>query len=239
MPCARDTNTSHKALQVGGFVPFSTTDFPGKLAAVVFVQGCPWRCAYCHNPHLQARLDASPTPWDQVHDTLKRRIGLLDAVVFSGGEPTLDPALEEAVRTVRALGFQIGLHTAGIYPRRLAEVLPLVDWVGLDVKAPFADYEKITGIPGSGGQALECAQMILASGIAHEFRTTVHPDLISENELLSLATALSGMGVQHYALQLFRKEGCANTALLASTGEDALGEDTVRTISAIFAAFTT
>ncbi len=209
------TGTSTRQLKVGGVVPFTTTDYPGKLAAVVFVQGCPWKCAYCHNPHLQPRTDESPTPWHEVLSMLKRRKGLLDAVVFSGGEPTLDPALEDAICEVRALGFQIGLHTAGTYPRRLAETLPLIDWVGIDVKAPFGDYERVTGIAGSGKQALACAEAVIKSGITHEFRTTIHPDLISDEDLLKLAQTLSAMGVQNYALQVFRRAGCDNDALAA------------------------
>src|SRR2546425_1022480 len=79
--------------KVGGVTPFSATDYPGKLAAVIFIQGCPWRCGYCHNPHLQLRTGASLLRWPQVIDLLQRRVGLIDAVVFSGGEPTTDPAL--------------------------------------------------------------------------------------------------------------------------------------------------
>ena len=77
-------------LKVGGYVPFSSTDYPGKLAAVVFVQGCPWRCTYCHNPHLQPRQQPPGSPsWEQIRKRLQGRQGLLDAVVFSGGEATL------------------------------------------------------------------------------------------------------------------------------------------------------
>src|SRR5450759_3498739 len=103
-----------KQLKVGGVTAFSATDYPGKLAAVIFVQGCPWRCGYCHNPHLQTRTRTSPTAWADVLLLLQRRVGLIDAVVFSGGEPTMDPALAEAMREVRALGFGVGLHSAGI-----------------------------------------------------------------------------------------------------------------------------
>ena len=114
-------------LKVGGVTPFSATDYPGKLAAVVFVQGCPWRCGYCHNPHLQPRSGDVLVPWADVLALLRRRVGLVDAVVFSGGEACMDPALKRAMQDVRALGFDVGLHTACIYPQRLTEVLPLVD----------------------------------------------------------------------------------------------------------------
>ena len=108
--------------------PLPTLDWPGKFVAVVFIQGCPWRCGYCHNPHLQLRRAHNPVLWQHVIGLLKRRVGLIDAVVFSGGEATSDPALRTAILNARALGFAIGLHTAGVYPKRLAEVLPLVDW---------------------------------------------------------------------------------------------------------------
>ena len=73
------------------------------------------------------------------------------------------------------MGYEVGLHTAGAYPRRLAEILPLLNWVAIDAKAPYADYESITRVPNSGDPAQACAQAILDSGVAHEFRTTVHP----------------------------------------------------------------
>ena len=142
-----------RGLKVGGYARFTSTDYPGELAAVVFVQGCPWRCSYCHNPHLQPRGSEPLMRWKDLLTFLASRAGLLDAVVFSGGEPTLDPALEDAMRDVKALGFKIGLHTAGIYPQRLQQVLPLVDWVGLDVKTSFDAYDELTGAPGSAQAA--------------------------------------------------------------------------------------
>ena len=223
---------------MGGITPFSATDYPGKLAAVVFVQGCPWRCGYCHNPHLQTRTDDSPLPWVQVLALLKRRVGLIDAVVFSGGEPTIDPALENAMREVRALGFGVGLHTAGVYPRRLAEVLPLVDWVGLDVKASLQGYDAITGVTDSARHALASAETVLASGVAHEFRTTVHPALHSEHDILALAASLSAMGVRHYALQVFRSTGCADASLQLGSTAGFPGADCIAQVSALFETFT-
>lgn len=203
------------ALIVGGYTPFSATDYPGQLSAVVFVQGCAWRCGYCHNPHLQQRPRSSPLPWALLLDRLARRTGLLDAVVFSGGEPTTDAALPGAIADVRALGFRVGLHTACIYPERLAQVLPLVDWVGFDVKAPFAAYSGVTGVAGSGKQAQACVRAILDSGVDYECRTTVHPALLPPLALQSMAATLAGMGVENYVLQAFRATGCADAALAA------------------------
>ncbi|WP_136417241.1 MULTISPECIES: anaerobic ribonucleoside-triphosphate reductase activating protein [Oxalobacteraceae] len=210
------TESLPRSLKVGGITPFTSTDYPGQLAAVVFVQGCPWQCGYCHNPHLQPRLQKSPLQWSRVLGLLEKRVGLIDGVVFSGGEPTLDPALGNAIRDVRRLGFKIGLHTGGSYPHRLMELLPEIDWIALDVKAPFNQYEKITGVTESGLHALASAEAILSSGIDHEFRTTVHPSLLSEEEVLELGRTLSSMGVKNYALQVFRAQGCKTKELKAT-----------------------
>jgi anaerobic ribonucleoside-triphosphate reductase activating protein len=225
------------ALSVGGLTPLTTTDFPGRLACVVFVQGCPWRCTYCHNPHLLARDTPAQPSWRQVRDFLERRVGLLDAVVFSGGEPTADRALPEAMREVRALGFQVGLHTGGAYPLRLTKVLPLVDWVGMDFKADLCAYARITGAAGSGARALESAGLILDSGVDYEFRTTYHSGLLSEDELLALTGLLASLGVRNYALQAFRAQGCAAPEL-AAVAPQPLHEAVVASIARRFARFT-
>ena len=199
--------TPAEALRIGGLTPLTTIDFPGRLAAVVFCQGCPWRCGYCHNTGL---LDAgAPTAhtWADVQQLLHARRGLLDGVVFSGGEPTLQAALPDALARVRELGFATGLHTAGMYPERLATLLPLLDWVGLDVKAPLHRYDAITRTPGSGAKAWESLRLVLASGVAHECRTTWNASLYGDDDLQALADALAAEGVQHWALQECRKDG--------------------------------
>lgn len=224
------------ALRVGGLTPFTATDFPGRLAAAVFVQGCPWRCSYCHNPHLQPRRRGA-LEWGDVLALLKRRAGLLDGIVFSGGEPTIDPALPDAIAAARELGLAVGLHTACIYPRRLAAVLPMLDWVGFDIKAPFDQYQRITGVAGSGEPARECLQMIVASGVRHECRTTLHPALLSAGTVETLANGLAAAGVRNYALQMFRAQGCGDQALAGSAASGYLGEAATARIGALFDSF--
>jgi len=204
-----------ESLRIGGLTPLTTIDFPGKLAAVVFCQGCPWRCGYCHNTEL---LDAgAPTAhtWAEVDRLLHARRGLLDGVVFSGGEPTLQAALPDALARVRALGFATGLHTAGMYPERLAALLPRLDWVGLDIKAPLHRYDAITHTPGSGARVWESLRHVLASGVAYECRTTWHAGLFGEDELQALAGALAAEGVRHWALQECRAPGAPGWVLAA------------------------
>ena len=197
-------------IAVGGLTPLSSTDWPGELCAVVFCQGCPWRCGYCHNPGLLPVRSDSGIPWPDVQAFLGRRRGLLDGVVFSGGEPLAQPALAAAMASVRQQGFRIGLHTGGAYPRRLAQVLPLLDWVGFDIKAPFDEYPRVTAVPGSGVPALESARVLIASGVDCEFRTTVHPRQLAPAAIDRLAAGLADLGVRRYVLQQFRSAGCAN-----------------------------
>jgi pyruvate formate lyase activating enzyme len=214
-------------LAIGGLTPFTTLDFPDHLAAVVFCQGCPWRCGYCQNTHL---LDFGVKPvlsWDEVEAFLQRRQGLLDAVVFSGGEPTLHlrKGLLEAVQCVRGMGFKIGLHTGGVNTKGLAKLLPYLDWVGFDIKAPFESYATITGVPNSGKPALESAKLLLQSGVAYEFRTTVHPHLLNESDLLELATLLAELGVQRYVLQDCRTRHCLDSSLQNLSFNEVLSND--------------
>jgi pyruvate formate lyase activating enzyme len=204
------------ALRVGGLVPFSTTDWPGRLAAVLFLQGCPWHCGYCQNPHLLPAHGAREEDWTATLAWLATRRGLLDAVVFSGGEPTAQPQLGAAIHAVRALGFAIGLHTGGAYPRRLIEVGREVDWIGLDIKAPMAAYESVTGVPRSGFAAFASLDLMLKAGVALDVRTTVHPALTPPGTLVALARDLAQMGVRRWVLQAFRPTGCASESLVAA-----------------------
>jgi anaerobic ribonucleoside-triphosphate reductase activating protein len=224
-------------LSIGGFTPMSTTDFPGHIAAVVFCQGCGWSCSYCHSAHLRPRQYVGAASWPAVREYLRRRRGMLDAVVFSGGEPTLQFGLLEAVQESRALGFKVGLHTGGPYPSRLSVLLPHLDWVAMDVKADFENYESITGASSSGVKAMVSAMKILESGIDCEFRTTVHPDLISCEHLLTLAKCLAGMGVRNYVLQQFSPVDCASVKLAKAEVNDFIDEALCERIRPLFNSF--
>ena len=158
-------------LRVGGLTRLSAGDYPDRLAAVIHCQGCAWRCTYCHNPHLLPRKGREEIPWPQVRDFLERRRGLLDAVVFSGGEPTLQASLRPAIEEVKAMGYLVGLQTAGIVPAVLARVLPLLDWVAMDVKTTWDQHEGVTRTRTSGRRAKESMDLILASGVACRFHT--------------------------------------------------------------------
>lgn len=195
-------------LRIAGLTPYSSIDYPGCLCAVVWVQGCPWRCSYCHNPHLQSRSAPPQMSWDEIMVFLQKRAGLLDAVVFSGGEATTDRHLAAAMAEAKALGYKIGLHTAGCYPSRLQQVLPLLDWVGLDVKTHWQDYPALTGVADSGQAAQQSLSLLLESAVACEIRTTIHPAWLDNQSIQQLAHKVAAAGALRYVLQRFRASGC-------------------------------
>ncbi|MCE1173288.1 MAG: anaerobic ribonucleoside-triphosphate reductase activating protein, partial [Propionibacteriales bacterium] len=160
-------------LAIAGLARLSVCDWPGRLVATVFTQGCPWRCTYCHNPDLIDPRSAGAVPWSHVRAHLLARTGLLDGVVFSGGEPTLQRGLGSAVDQVRELGFAVGLHTSGVRPAALAALLPRLDWVGLDIKGRVDEYPSITGSAASWRQAQRSLAAVLAAGVDYEVRVTV------------------------------------------------------------------
>lgn len=157
---ASKTEPSADSLAIAGLVPLSTVDWPGKLAAVVFLQGCPLACPYCQNEAILDPKVPGAVPWSQVEALLARRAGLLDGVVLTGGEALRQAGVVDAARRVREMGFGVGLHTAGVYPRALAKILPHTDWVGIDVKAMPDDYAAATGF-GAGAKAWQSLDAVL------------------------------------------------------------------------------
>ncbi len=209
---------SAEDLRIAGIVPLSTVDWPGKLAATVFCQGCPWRCTYCHNTAILDATAPGTASFADLEALLARRRGLLDAVVFSGGEATMQHALIPAAQRVREAGFAVGLHTGGAFPTRLSGLLgitadgrrvaaPLVDWVGFDVKAAPTGYDDLVGRANAWERAHRSLEMLLASGVEHELRMTVTPALL--DQVTQVVGAVSRAGGRALVLQQARPDGAA------------------------------
>lgn len=193
-------------LLIGGITPFSTVDWPGRLACVAFLAGCPWHCPYCQNFALQSAEAATQTE-DDLFGLLESRRGLLDGVVFSGGEPLVQADVVWAIERAKDLGFLVGLHTCGAFPARLREALPHLDWVGIDVKAPWDAYDRVTLVPGTGRLARESLEAVLESGVDMEARTTWHPGLLSPDDVAKIGHELAARGVRSWAVQAYRHVG--------------------------------
>ncbi|MDR1475319.1 MAG: anaerobic ribonucleoside-triphosphate reductase activating protein [Holosporales bacterium] len=198
------TKRNDNDLVIGGFLPVTTVDFPDRLASVVFCQGCMWRCSYCHNVDLQSLSSEKTILWREVFAKIQARKRLIEAVVFSGGEPLMQPAVEEAIEQVKSLGLKVGLHTNGVQFETFKTVLPMLDWIGIDIKTRFSDYQKITCRFGSGETVKKSLSLLIASGIAYETRTTISPEVHTVNDILSMAEEIAEMGVKTFALQAYR-----------------------------------
>ncbi len=188
-------NGSVGDLVIGGLEPLTTVDFPGKLAAVIFCQGCAWKCRYCHNPHLRKLQSLGTMSWAAIRQFLEERVGFLEAVVFSGGEPLAQGALPPALKESRGLGYLVGLHTSGMSPERLIKSLPFLDWIGMDIKAPLDKrYDLVTGVRNSARGILGSLEIIQASGVAFQIRTTWDREVLSEEDLEEIDDMLRSHG---------------------------------------------
>ena len=190
--------------QVAGVVPFTSIDFPGYLATVLFFQGCPLRCPFCHNPELQEFPGPMGQSWEEIMEFLRGRTKRLDGVVFSGGEPLMSAEIIEKAKAVKDLGFKLAIHTSGVYPERLREILPLIDWVGLDVKAPWEKYDELCGRLNMAEQVQKSLQILVKSEVDFEARTTCDPRHLTPDDILKIAETLHKLGVKTYALQKYR-----------------------------------
>jgi len=198
-------NGSEKIL-VGGLQPLTMIDFPGRLASVIFTQGCNLRCRFCYNRSLLGEKAADLLSWQSVRNFLKDRQGFIEAVVFSGGEPCLQPGLLDALREVREYGFEVALHTNGFFPDIVGQAIEerLLQFVAVDFKAPFDKYQSVTRQPVDRAAYERLAEMLVAAGIKHEYRTTVHPGLLTDSDIMQMADWLCDKKISSYAIQKFK-----------------------------------
>lgn len=199
-------------MKIGGLQKFSLIDYPGKIAAIVFTQGCNFRCPYCYNPELvdPARF-REPLDESEIFSFLTARKGKLDGVVITGGEPTLQPDLQDFIRRVRDLGFCVKLDTNGSNPEVLQDLIArgVLDYIAMDIKAPLAGrkgdpesaYASVTRSSVKDSDIRRSIELILTSGIDHEFRTTVTGGCLQHADFLKMGRAIKG--AKRYALQKF------------------------------------
>lgn len=183
---------------------FSLIDYPGKICAIVFTQGCNFRCPYCHNPELVNPEEFSESiAHDEIFSFLKKRMGKIDAVSITGGEPMLQKDLVQFIRKVKNLGYLVKIDTNGSMPEVLSELIGqrLLDWIAMDVKAPLDKYKEITRTSVNTGSIEKSIHLIMNSGIDYEFRTTVVKSLLNEDDIEKIGTLIKG--ADRYVLQKF------------------------------------
>ena len=218
-------------MRIGGFVPVSLCDYPCRVAAVVFTQGCNFRCPFCHNGHLVDNGAAGATLDEAaVLARLEERRNRLGGVVVSGGEPTLQPDLPLFLHRLKRLGFDVKLDTNGSHPDVLQALLDdrLVDYVAMDLKAPWEKYDRLTGGERDTLRLRRSLRLIAASGLPHEFRTTRVEPLLSADDCDAIARQVPAGSVHKW--QRFRPEHSLDPALRA--GAPAPATAPVRVVAA-------
>jgi pyruvate formate lyase activating enzyme len=192
-------------MQIKGLIKTSIVDYPGKVAAVVFVGGCNFRCPYCHNADLVLRPESLPDiEVGEVLRLLAERKGFVDGIVITGGEPTLQIDLADFIRELKSLQLAVKLDTNGYRPHALERLLKagLLDYVAMDVKASLRDYPSVTGRKVDTTQIEASIQLLLSSETDSEFRTTVVPGLVTARDVQAIAELIAG--ARQYCLQQFR-----------------------------------
>jgi pyruvate formate lyase activating enzyme len=178
---------------IGGLLKFSLIDYPGKVAAVIFTQGCNYRCPFCHNPELVLpELFTPAMNVDEVMAFLEQRRGQLQGVVITGGEPTLHPDLKEFIRAIKAKGFLVKLDTNGSRIDVLRDILSekLVDLVAMDIKSSLEGYCKASGVAADLESVKASIALIKASGVDYIFRTTALKGFVSADDVRSIGALL-------------------------------------------------
>jgi pyruvate formate lyase activating enzyme len=190
---------------IGGFQRFSLIDYPGRICAIVFTQGCNFRCPYCHNPELVATKTSEnqTVEQDEILSFLEARRGKLDAVTITGGEPLLQSDIGNFLSSVKSLGYLVKLDTNGSFPSHLERVLKTgaVDYIAMDVKAPVEKYEKVVRSKIDTERILRSINLIMNSGVDYEFRTTVVRSLLEKDDFAEIGTMIQGSPL--YVLQKF------------------------------------
>ena len=193
---------------IKGLQKTTLLDFPGKVACTVFTAGCNFRCPFCHNATLVISPDMSELiAEDEFFAFLKKRVGILDGVCITGGEPLLQRDVEEFIKKIRELGLAVKLDTNGAYPERLKAIINqgLVDYVAMDIKNSKEKYALTAGADVNIDKISKSVDILMTSGVEYEFRTTVVRELHSHDDINSIGKWIAG--AQRYFLQSFIDSG--------------------------------
>ena len=191
-------------MKIGGLQRVSLIDYPGLISAVVFLQGCNFKCSYCHNPELvDPGLFQPCLRENDIFEFLDTRKGKLDAVSITSGEPTLQDKLPAFIKQIRKMGFAIKMDTNGSQPKVIKNLLAenLLDFIAMDIKAPLEKYKDIVKAAVKPDAIKESINLILKAKITHEFRTTIVKSQLGENDILQIGKLIAG--ADRYVLQNF------------------------------------
>ncbi|MDD3236950.1 MAG: anaerobic ribonucleoside-triphosphate reductase activating protein [Candidatus Gastranaerophilales bacterium] len=191
------------SIKIGGIQKTSFIDYPNKIAATIFTLGCNFACGYCHNPELVKNGDGILYKENEILEFLTKRKGKLDAVVISGGEPTIQKDLPTFIKRIKEFGFLIKLDTNGTNPTMLQQLIKekLIDYVAMDIKAPLDKYNEISKSSISTNLIKSSIDILLKKDVEYEFRTTATQEQLSNNDFEKIGLLLKG--AEKYYIQKF------------------------------------
>ncbi|MEI6627328.1 MAG: anaerobic ribonucleoside-triphosphate reductase activating protein [bacterium] len=201
-------------MKIGGLQPLTLTDYPGKVAAIIFTSGCNMRCHFCYNPNLVLpELIAQQffMPEEEVWRTLENRKKYLDAICLTGGEPLMQEDIIDFCRRLKKLGYLIKLDTNGLMPQKLAEIIGagVIDYIAMDIKGPLNNYEKYCQIAVPEDVIIKSIGLVINSGIDYEFRSTLVRGLHDREDVVKMAEAIKG-AKKYYLQNFFQPEHIVN-----------------------------
>ncbi len=201
---------------VGGLQKTSLLDYPDKVSAIVFTQGCNFNCGYCHNPSLLDFKSKNDISTDVIFDFLKKRQGKLDGVVITGGEPTLQKNLKLFIQEIKSMNFLVKLDTNGTNPVILEDLIEnnLLDYIAMDIKTSPERYSEVVCKPVNGENIEKSVNLIMNSSVDYEFRTTVLPSFISFIDFEKIGEFI--LGAKRYYLQKFEVQSEINDKALVN-----------------------
>ncbi len=193
-----------KIMLIGGFQRISLIDYPGKISCIIFIQGCNFRCPFCHNASL-----VDPTQFqsviqeEEIFSFLNSRSHLIDGVVISGGEPTLHKDLKEFIEKIKNLHLNVKLDTNGTNPEVVINLLKenLLDFIAMDVKHDWEKYQEASGTYFNISKIKESVDVIMRSNVDYEFRTTIVPGIHKDTDIINISKNLQG--AKKFVIQQF------------------------------------
>jgi len=189
---------------IGGLQKTSLLDYPNKVSSIIFTTGCNFRCGFCYNPELVTQIvKKNLISEQQIFNFLNKRKKILDAVVITGGEPTMHKDLPRFIAAIKEIGFLVKLDTNGTNPLMLKKLIKqgLIDYIAMDIKAPLRKYSKVVNIKIDTKLIKNSIKAIMNSGLGYEFRSTVLPALHTKEDLVAMSKMISG--AKRYFLQKF------------------------------------
>jgi len=216
---------------IGGLQKFSLIDYPDKICAIVFTQGCNFRCGYCHNPEIvDPKKFSAPISEEDFFSFLEGRKGKLDAVSITGGEPTLQKDLIEFIGKIKKLGYLVKLDSNGSNSEMLREIIDskMANYVAMDIKAPSERYSEVANADVNADNIKESIDLIMNSGLDYEFRTTVVKNQLCEKDFIQMGEMIKDAKL--YILQKFVASKANDSAFLKRTTYNDKEFEKIRTL---------